>query len=119
MFFLPSIITFSAHCFVAETLTGIERVPEKMFEIMVGKYERDYHATEISTQSFKPLKIQIHQAYYGYTGNYDVDIAVLTLDQRIQYMPHILPVCLDMDLKTLREKQPPPTGTMGIIAGYG
>jgi hypothetical protein len=86
---------------------------------VAGKYRRDYKAVEESLQSFKPLKIKIHQAYNGYTGNYDADIAVITLDRGIEYKTHISPVCLELELKTITEKQPPPHGIMGIVAGFG
>jgi Trypsin len=90
-----------------------------MFEIVAGKYRRDYHALEDSTQNLKLLKIKIHDAYHGYSGNYDADIAIITLDRSIQYQANISPICLDLNLKTISEKQPPQAGTMGVIAGYG
>jgi hypothetical protein len=70
-------------------------------------------------QVFKPSKIKIHEAYNGYTGNYDADIAVITLNRAVEYMSHIAPACLDFNLKTKFEKQPPESGTMGSVAGYG
>lgn len=90
-----------------------------MFEIFAGKYRRDYRAIEESLQVFKPSKILIHQAYNGYSGNYDTDIAIITLDRDIEFKFHIAPVCLELNLRTIIEKQPPTHGTMGSVAGYG
>lgn len=90
------------------------------FEIVVGKYFRDRNAEEnYECQHFAATKIKIHDAYFGYGGNYDADIAIVTLNKSIIYQPHIGPACLDLNLRTIAEKQPPPHGTLGTVAGYG
>lgn len=90
------------------------------FEIVAGKYFRDANATESQEcQYFTPTKIKIHDAYFGYSGNYDADIAIVTLNKSIIYKPHIAPACLDINLKTIAEKQAPAEGTLGMVAGYG
>lgn len=71
------------------------------------------------TQNFTPKKIKIHDTYFGFSGNYDADIAIVTLDKPIRFKSHIAPACLDLDLRTIAEKLPPPHGTIGMIAGYG
>jgi modular serine protease len=63
--------------------------------------------------------VKIHDTYFGFSGNYDADIAIVTLNKPISYKSHIAPACLDLDLKTIAEKQWPPHGTMGVVAGYG
>lgn len=98
----------------------MERYPIENYEIVVGKYFRDLSAhEEYQTQHFKVKKVQIHDAYNGFIANYDADIAIVTLTKAIIYQPHVAPICLDLDLKTLSEKQIPPHGTIGIVAGYG
>jgi secreted trypsin-like serine protease len=114
------VVLSAAHCFMKETSLGIERYPVANYEVVAGKYFRDLDASEAQqTQHFKVAKVQIHDAYYGFVGNYDADIAILTLDKPIVYQPHIGPVCLNLDLKTLAEKAVPAHGTIGIVAGYG
>jgi modular serine protease len=99
--------------------TGIEPFPLDSFDIIAGKYYRDFDAQESSIQSFKPVKIKTHDTYYGFSGNFDADIAIITLDNRIIYEPHIAPVCLDLNLKSILEKQAPSAGSVGVVAGYG
>lgn len=90
------------------------------FEIVVGKYFRDINATESQDcQHFKPSKVKIHDTYFGFSGNYDADIAIVTLNKPIIYKPHVAPACLDLDLKSIAEKQAPPHGELGLVAGYG
>lgn len=103
-----------------ETNKGIEHIFPAEFEIVVGKYFRDFNATEShECQYFKPSKIKIHDTYFGFSGNYDADIAIVTLNKPIIYKPHIAPACLDLDLKSIAEKQAPPHGKLGLVAGYG
>lgn len=70
-------------------------------------------------QYFKPAKVKMHDAYFGFSGNYDADIAIVTLNKPIHYESYIGPVCLDLNLKTIAEKQPPAQGTLGVVAGFG
>jgi hypothetical protein len=78
------------------------------------------NATENSeVQHFTPTKIKIHDTYFGFSGNYDADIAIVTLNKSIIYKPHILPACLDLNLRSIAEKMPPPHNTIGSVAGYG
>lgn len=70
-------------------------------------------------QHFTPIKIKIHDTYFGFSGNYDADIAIVTLNKSIVYKSHIAPACLDLNLRTIVEKLPPPHGTIGFVAGYG
>jgi hypothetical protein len=112
--------SFSAHCFTRETSRGVENISLGEFEIVVGKYYRDANANEMNEcQHFKVAKVKIHDTYFGFSGNYDADIAIVKLDKAIVYKPHIAPACLDLDLRTIAEKQPPPHGTIGMVAGFG
>ncbi|XP_070496737.1 clotting factor C-like isoform X2 [Chironomus tepperi] len=110
----------AAHCFTREMPSGVEQVSPDSFTVVVGKYFRDIKAVEkFPTQELTIQKIKIHDAYFGYSGNYDADIAIVTLNEKIIYQPHIGPVCLNFDLKTIADKQVPVSGTMGLVAGYG
>lgn len=100
--------------------SGIELDSPDLFTIIAGKYFRDKSAAEkFPIQELTIKKIKIHDAYFGYYGNYDADIAVITLNEKIIYHPHIGPVCLNFDLRTIADKQIPMSGTMGLVAGYG
>lgn len=100
--------------------SGVELVPSDSFTIVAGKYFRDRKATEkFPTQELTIKNIKIHDAYFGYSGNYDADIAIVSLNEKIIYQPHIGPACLNFDLKTIADKQVPISGTMGLVAGYG
>ncbi|KAG5675846.1 hypothetical protein PVAND_005716 [Polypedilum vanderplanki] len=114
------IVLSAAHCFMKETSHGIEQYPLEKYELIAGKYFRDIDAIEShQIQRFKVEKVKIHDAYYGFIGNYDADITIITLDRSLVYQTHIAPVCLNLELKTLAEKQVPQHGTLGIVAGYG
>jgi hypothetical protein len=119
------IIVSAAHCFFREeTYSGtssdaISLYPKESFKIMAGKYYRDINATErLPVQSFGVSDIVTVPGYDGFLGYFAADIALIILDNFIEFKPHIAPICLDRNLEYITEKVVA-GGSVGLVAGWG
>ena len=79
--------------------------PVNEFSVLVGKTKFDLTKSELGTQSFAIEKT------HKYLGYYEGDIILMTLDKRIQFNDHIMPICID--LKSSKEA---PVGQTGKIS---
>ena len=59
------------------------------------------------------MEVHLHP-YYRFTPQADrYDVAVIKLDRRVSFEPHISPICLPEKLEAV------PDGTVAMVAGWG
>lgn len=107
------IVISAMHCFWDKTFdTSYDAA---LYRIKVGKTYRDYNDTNELTnvQSFAVRKITKFGAYSGRNTDYVGDIAILLLDNYIQFTAYIAPICIDYEDMTVSDKW------VGIAAGWG
>ena len=64
-------------------------------------------------QDFVALEVHLHP-YYRFTPQADrYDVAVIKLERRVAFEPHISPICLPEKLEAV------PDGTVAMVAGWG
>lgn len=83
-----------------------------------GKYYRDFNdSRETNTyQIFGLEKIHLVSGYQGVEGLYGNDIAVIILNNYIEFRVNVAPICI-RDYKF--EEKPVPAGIVGRVAGWG
>ena len=92
------IIISAAHCFYDERLQ--EFTSKDNFKVTVGKYYRDFYVTEsYATQNFSLAELRPVPGYKGNKGFYISDLAFVIVDGVIDFQPHIVPICLDSEVK--------------------
>lgn len=119
------LVVSAAHCFfkeeetVASPTDTVSLYPKDSFKIVVGKYFRDIAAKEsLPIQEFKVSDIVTVPGYDGYTGYFAADIAIVVLNNFIEFKPHIAPICLERNLEFSEEKIVR-EGSEGLVAGWG
>ena len=81
--------------------------------VFLGEYSLRRRVEPLPRQEFGVEEIHMHP-YYRFTPQADrFDVAVLRLDRRVRFMPHILPVCLPEKGEEL------PEGTEAMVTGWG
>ena len=111
------IIISASHCFFKND--ELEWFSKDEFMIVVGKYNRNYTADELlPTQSFEISEIHPDSRYNGFIGFYMSDIALIILKGSIEFKPHILPICIELEEKLGQDKIVP-AGDIGMVAGWG
>lgn len=87
------------------------------FQIVAGKYYNNINAREpLETQTFGVVEIRTVPGYNGYEGFFVADIAAVILNNKIQFRPHIAPVCLDYNYDYSLQSELP-FGQVGLVAG--
>ena len=75
--------------------------------------DRDLVTPCLIEQDFVALEVHLHP-YYRFTPQADrYDVAVIRLDRRVAFEPHISPICLPEKLEAV------PEGTVAMVAGWG
>lgn len=114
------IILSAIHCFWDEESVG-GQFNASLYRVKVGKTFREYDDTRETTkvQSFSVRKISdfdlitLKAAYSG-------DIAILLMDNFIEFGAYISPICIDYDLKYANRLEDfVPEGRVGMVAGWG
>lgn len=81
----------AAHCF--QNKEQVEIVPARILTAYLGKFDLD-NAYEQHSESSRITQIIIHPDWKPDHLSYDADIAIVVLRDKIEFTPHIRPVCL-------------------------
>lgn len=114
------VIVSAIHCFWDTSENRRQNLSD--FKVFAGKIFRDATARELfANQSFTIddvayINNDIEQ-YRDYQGNYELDVAVVILNQFIVYTNYIAPACIEYGLAygQLEVQE----GTIGTVAGWG
>lgn len=111
------IIISAAHCFFIEKKRQFAS-PDQ-FKVAVGKYFRGFYVNEsLPIQTFNVTEIIAIPHYSGYASSYTRDIAIIILDGSINFEPHIIPICIDIEAGYESETTLS-AGSIGLVAGWG
>ena len=77
-----------------------------------GKYDLSKNNERGSLNAY-PLEIKIHSDWKYFTEKYEADIALILLENKIQFSPSIYPICL------WNKNNPEPSTKEGVIVGWG
>lgn len=80
--------------------------------VKIGKFDLSQTFERGSLIAY-PSDIIVHPNWKYWTKDYDSDIAVIILEQKVQVSDAVLPVCL------WGRDQPQPTEISGIVVGWG
>uniref|UniRef100_A0A182LSY4 Peptidase S1 domain-containing protein n=1 Tax=Anopheles culicifacies TaxID=139723 RepID=A0A182LSY4_9DIPT len=109
------LVVTAAHCFWATDAFHDKR----FFVLVAGKYRREINAIEaLPSQSFQIHEILHQPQYQDFAGYYNLDIAIVVLNDLISYRSYIRPICLERNLRTESEKRIKPN-SVGRVAGWG
>lgn len=113
----PKLVVSAIHCFWNrfESMT----YPENEFRVVAGKFYRKFndYRERNTYQVLNIAKIHHLPGYNHRDGLFADDVAVVILDQYIEYKTHIAPICIDYNL-SYEEKFISP-GSIGRVAGWG
>lgn len=91
--------------------------PKSHYRVAVGKSRRAEDAREEHVPQFFYIhEIIGYNGYSDYKNNYANDIALVVLDNYIQFHAYVVPICLPPDNPTEDEMDVPP-GSLGLTAG--
>ncbi|XP_060066260.1 limulus clotting factor C-like [Ylistrum balloti] len=107
-----SLVVTAAHC-VTHYLTDIP-ISVDDIAIYLGKQYRSDVLNSTFVQKRKVTSIEIHPHYNP--GTYDLDIAVLLLDNPVTLTHYVRPVCLPNRFASESHLRP---GTEGVVTGWG
>ncbi|KAJ8703714.1 hypothetical protein PYW07_013008 [Mythimna separata] len=102
-----NIVVSAAHCFWTE----FNNEPKMYYMVVVGT--KTFSDTD-SSAKFPITDIKLPVRFQGMTGNYQHDIALVTLSRPFTFTPQLQPVCLDLD-HIFNEKQLQ-DGNLGTVA---
>ncbi|XP_060869344.1 uncharacterized protein LOC132944160 isoform X2 [Metopolophium dirhodum] len=111
-----NLVVSAAHCFsnsITENITIIVNVG--LYKIAVGKYDRNFRKLDNEfTKIMNVDRVHLKEAYYGLSGYYAEDIAVVVLQNSVSFSNGITPICMDWngDYKVSN-------GDEGKIVGWG
>uniref|UniRef100_U5EPN9 Putative modular serine protease n=1 Tax=Corethrella appendiculata TaxID=1370023 RepID=U5EPN9_9DIPT len=109
------LILTAAHCFWNST----DFFAPDYFIVTVGKFHRELNFVEHLQPQISRVRELIYQSQYqDFSGLYNLDIMVVALNDFIIFKSHILPICLERDLRTESEKRIKPK-SIGKVAGWG
>lgn len=113
----PKVVISAAHCFW--NLQERKVNPAKEYRVSAGKVYRAYDdPRETNTfQTFAVDRVQIWDKYEDFDGNYEFDIAIVILNQFIEFRVHIAPICIEYNYDL--EERSVPTDWVGRVAGWG
>ena len=94
-------VVTAAHC-----LKGVD---DSRSTVRVGEHNQDHTNEEYSHTDFT-VTTKIHPRYDS--SSYDYDVAVIKLDQPIDFQPHVVPICL-------AKKDQDFTGQTATLSGWG
>lgn len=111
------IVISAGHCFFKDDSQSWS--PKENYKIVIGKYLRKYDANEThSTQSFDIAELRTVSGFNGYSGFYISDISLIILDGEIDFQPHILPICIDLNVRYGLDRVVM-SGEIGVVSGWG
>lgn len=96
----------AAHCLQDAPLSGIR--------IKLGKYHR--HQNDTEEMEYGVARVAIPSTF-GNPRNYHDDIAVVTLDRKVEFTDYILPICLPY--RGFLNSAGGASKTIGTVAGWG
>lgn len=100
-------IISAIHCFWDASNEGI--FDKENYDIAVGKSRRGLDDVE----TYKSQIFKVSNILYDYARYYANDIAVVILNNFIEFKTYIAPVCIQFDLKCVEP------GLIGTVAGWG
>lgn len=80
----PVWVVTAAHC--------LGKVPVKQLTVTLGEHKRS--VSEGTEQVRHVTKVIIHENYFGISTNHNHDIALLQLEQPVNYTDYVVPLCL-------------------------
>ncbi|XP_060871702.1 uncharacterized protein LOC132945906 isoform X2 [Metopolophium dirhodum] len=112
----PNLVVSAAHCFWKKGISSNKiSVNDGLYKIAVGKYSRNF--TIIDNEFTKIMNVEIvylNEHYYGASGYYADDIAIIMLKTRISFSIGVTPVCVNWSgINTITN------GDEGKIVGWG
>lgn len=110
------VVISAAHCFWNRQSNKLNS--ETLYRVVAGKYYRAFNdPRENNTyQTVGIEKIIIAEGYIDYEGLFSGDIAILILNNYLEYKINVAPICITN--YKFDEKIVPP-GTSGLVAGWG
>lgn len=109
------IVISAMHCFWDPSEDAA--YPKSHYRVAVGKSRRAEDAREEHVPQFFYIhEIIGYNGYSDYKNNYANDIALIVLDNYIQFHAYVVPICLPPDHPNDDEMDVPP-GTLGLTAG--
>jgi len=111
-------VVTAAHCVTQRCDTCRPEVMSPA-EVMValGKNHKNWDFREDTAVKRSVSKIHAAQNYRGQSGNFDRDIALLTLDAEVTVNPLVMPACLDLESEHVRKIAS--NSNLGIVSGWG
>ncbi|CAI6350599.1 unnamed protein product [Macrosiphum euphorbiae] len=111
-----NLVVSAAHCFsksVTENITII--VNDGLYKIAAGKYDRNFRNIDSEiTKLMNVDKIYLKESYFGASGYYAEDIAVVVLQNSFSFSNSITPICMDWN-----GKYNVSNGDEGKVVGWG
>ncbi|XP_022162710.1 uncharacterized protein LOC111028389 isoform X2 [Myzus persicae] len=94
----PNLVISVAHCFWKRGMLSktISINDDNLYKIAVGKYHKNLTTIDdVFTRIINVEMIYLNENYYGPTGSYTNDIAVIVLANTISLSNYVAPVCID------------------------
>ncbi|VVC40317.1 Hypothetical protein CINCED_3A018266 [Cinara cedri] len=111
-----NLIISAAHCFWESDSTNKIIMNNGKYKIAVGKYVSNILEMDNEfTQIIEVELIYINNNFFGHTGFYAYDIAVVVLQTKVKISYMVSPVCMDWTDKF----SIPNDGSLGKIVGWG
>ncbi|XP_046589799.1 modular serine protease isoform X3 [Neodiprion lecontei] len=111
----PALVVSAAHCFYEDSINEVQDASN--YAVAAGKYYRSYNAPETYVQKSMVKKIDVATRYYGASGNYAEDIALVHLETTFNLSTLVRPICMDWDNRYEREQLQ--NGKTGKAVGWG
>ncbi|KFM83315.1 Limulus clotting factor C, partial [Stegodyphus mimosarum] len=102
----------AAHC-VTKKFSNIPMYPNEVL-IFCGKYHRSFKRDDNYVQVRKVQQIVVHDEYDFI--HYDGDIALLQIEEAVEFTTRVKPICLPNELTTRENVR---DGKKGIVTGWG
>uniref|UniRef100_A0A0K2UTX6 Peptidase S1 domain-containing protein n=1 Tax=Lepeophtheirus salmonis TaxID=72036 RepID=A0A0K2UTX6_LEPSM len=101
----PYYVVTAGHCINSAKASSIR--------VYLGEYTLYRRIEPLPREKYGVSEIELHP-YYRFTPQADrYDVALLRLNTRVNYQPHISPICLPLKNEVYKE------GTIGTVAGWG
>ncbi|XP_060871436.1 uncharacterized protein LOC132945689 [Metopolophium dirhodum] len=110
-----NLVVSAAHCFWKIGMPYNITIVDDLYKIVAGKYYRNFEIFDIENpQIINVDRVHLNEAYYGLSGYYAEDIAVVVLQNSVSFSYGITPICMDWngDYKVSN-------GDEGKIVGWG
>lgn len=92
-------------------------IDSKMLQVALGKRYSDFYKEEDSVQYRNISQIIRQPLYQDLLGNYGSDIAILVLEESIEFTSVVRPACIDWNLEDITEHII--DNNIGFVVGMG